>query len=445
MISSGTQARTAYFETLLAKHPQLLSAVVPRLTKYVPHIPSVKQSAFLLLNVRDALYGGAAAGGKTDALLMSALQYVDIPGYSALLLRRTYPQLNQPKSILDRAHQWLRRSDARWRAEHSRYEFPSGACLVFGYLQYEADKYQYDSAEYQFIGFDELTQFMKSQFTFMFGRLRRLKGVDIPVRMRAATNPGGVGHVWVKDRYITNPDPSRRIFIPAKLSDNPHVDQEEYREMLRELDPVTRKQREDGDWDVSAAGHVFMREWFTNENFLDQPPEDCFRVRYWDLAASSGKGDFTSGALVARDKNKRYFIEDIQRGQWGPGAVESRILATARSDGKRVKIRMEQEPGASGKIVIAQFSRILAGYDFAGVPSSGSKLTRWMPFATQAEHGNVYIVNGPWNIPFFEELYAVPETEHDDQVDSVAGALNALATEQRVEYGISFIGGRKQL
>lgn len=435
--------RLLHYQRVVEQHPHLLKAVLPRLTKYIPHRPTPTQCAFLLLNTRDGLYGGAAGGGKTDALLMGALQYVDVPGYSALLLRRTYGQLNQPQSILDRAHQWLRKTDARWQAEHNRYFFPqSGARLVFGYLQHEADKYQYDSTEYQYIGFDELTQFLKSQYTFLFGRLRRVVGSTIPLRVRGATNPGGVGHLWVKDRYLLNLNPKRRLFIPAKLTDNPHIDQVEYRLALAELDTVTRKQREDGDWDVTAAGNVFKREWFRNENFVDRPPPDAFRVRYWDLAATMDGGDYTVGTLVSKDKSKRYFIEDMQRGQWGPGAVESRILATARADGKQVAIRMEQEPGASGKIVVAQYARLLAGYNFQGTPSTGSKITRWMPMSTQAEHGNLYVVNAPWNVPFFEELFAVPETEHDDQVDSAAGAFNAVSTIQRVEYGISFVGGR---
>ena len=100
-------------------------------------------------------------------------------------------------------------------APSTSWRFPSGASLSFGYLDTEADKYRYQSAEYQFIGFDELTQFSESQYTYMFSRLRRLKGSSVPLRMRGASNPGGYGHEWVKQRFITRRGEGGRIFIPA--------------------------------------------------------------------------------------------------------------------------------------------------------------------------------------------------------------------------------------
>jgi hypothetical protein len=163
-------------------------------TVVLPHAPFPRQQLFLDLDVREAFYGGAAGGGKSDALLMDALKYRDVPKYSALILRRTFKELNKADAIMDRAHQWLRQTAARWSAEHRRYTFPSGATLEFGHFEYENDKYQYQSAAYQSIGFDELTEFQESQYTFLFSRLRRLTGSDVPTRMRGASNPGGVGH-----------------------------------------------------------------------------------------------------------------------------------------------------------------------------------------------------------------------------------------------------------
>jgi len=186
-----------------ARLQRLERLTTPRLTRYIAHRPTPPQTAFLLLECREAMYGGAAGGGKSDALLMAALQYVDVENYAALLLRKSYSDLSLPAALIPRAAEWLTTTDAKWNGAEHVWRFPSGASLSFGYLDTEADKYRYQSAEYQFIGFDELTQFSESQYTYMFSRLRRLKGSNVPLRMRGASNPGGYGHEWVKQRFIT--------------------------------------------------------------------------------------------------------------------------------------------------------------------------------------------------------------------------------------------------
>jgi len=188
----------------------LRSALTPRMTKYIPHKPTPKQAAFLLLPVREAFYGGAAGGGKSDALLMAALQYVDMPGYSAILFRRTFSDLALPGALLERSTEWLKPTDAKWDDNKKTWHFPSGATLTFGYLEHENDKYRYQSSEFNFIGFDELTQFTESQYRYLFSRLRRLKGSEVPLRMRAASNPGGEGHEWVRASAALISRPSAR-------------------------------------------------------------------------------------------------------------------------------------------------------------------------------------------------------------------------------------------
>lgn len=225
---------------------------------------SVPQAAFLSLPQMEAFYGGAAGGGKSDALLRAALQYVEFPTYKALLLRRTFPELSQPGGLIDRAHAWLA-GKASWNDTKHRWTFPSGAILEFGYLQKSTDKFRYQGAELDFIGFDELTHFAETDYRYLFSRLRQSEDAPFPPRMRAASNPGGKGHRWVKRRFIEKqPDPDdpndspekcrARIFIPAKLDDNPGINKPLYRAALEQLDVEEQAQLLDGDWDARPPG-----------------------------------------------------------------------------------------------------------------------------------------------------------------------------------------------
>ncbi|QDU60011.1 Terminase-like family protein [Planctomycetes bacterium Pan216] len=224
------------------------------MTDYIVHRPTTKQAAFLLLSGLEALFGGAAGGGKSDALLMAALQYVDHPGYAAVLFRRTLADLALPGALIDRAHQWLAGTDAKWNQSDKTWTFPSGSTLSFGYLDHPRDRYRYQSSEFQYIGFDELTQFRETDYTYLFSRLRRLQGAFVPLRIRAATNPGGLGHDWVRQRFLLDPRPPERVFLSATLMDNPHLERESYLESLGQLDPLSRSHLLDGDWSADEEG-----------------------------------------------------------------------------------------------------------------------------------------------------------------------------------------------
>src|SRR3984893_17655613 len=202
--------------------------------RYCPHLPTPKQMAFMICPRPEAFFGGAAGPGKSKALLMAALQPVEHPRYSALLLRRTFRQLNQSNSIMNRARQWLAGTDAVWNTTDKRFTFPSGATLTFGNLDSDDDMYQYDSAEFQFVGFDELTSFTEGQYTYLFPRLRTTRDNPVPLRMRSASNPGNRGHDWAKARFLIGEPPEmlaheypERFFLPAKMDDNPFLRREE--------------------------------------------------------------------------------------------------------------------------------------------------------------------------------------------------------------------------
>jgi predicted phage terminase large subunit-like protein len=412
-----------------------LRQLIPRLPE-----PTEKQLAFLALDVGDdvpleALYGGAAGGGKSTALLMGALLYVDVPGYSALILRRTYTDLALPGALMDMAHEWLEGSAATWHDMEKTWRFPSGATLTFGYLEAERDKYRYQSAEFTFLAFDELTQFTESQYRYLLSRLRKPEGLPVPLRVRCATNPGGIGHDWVKRRFIEEGPAAGRFYLPATLDDNPHLDRAAYLRSLSELDPITRAQLLEGDWNV-RSGRMFRREWF---RIAHERPPGVRLVRYWDLAATEPKPgrdpDYTAGALVGLDEAGNVWICHVVRARLSPGSVEELVRQTAVIDGLAVPIYIEEEPGASGKALIDHFQRrVLQGYTVRPAPASGSKVARAQPLAARAEAGQVYIVNGPWVTAFLDEVEAFPEGAHDDQVDAVAGACQVLWALQKVGF-----------
>lgn len=217
-----------------------------------------------------------------------------------------------------------------------------------------------------------------------------------------------------------------RVFLPATLDDNPHIDRESYIKSLGNLDPITLRQLLKGDWSARHGGSMFQREWF---EVVDEAPR-CVWERRWDLAATKvrpGKDpDWTAGALVGLS-NGVWYIADIKRIRETPGAVEDLIKQTAQLDSTNIRIRMEQEPGASGVNTIDTYQRkVLVGFNFLGIRSTGSKVVRAQPFSAAAYARNVKLVRGPWIGAFLDEAEGFPEGGHDDMIDAVSGAMADL-------------------
>ncbi len=428
-------------------------------SKYNPHTPSIKQQAFLWLDCLDAFYGGSAGGGKSDALLAAALQYVDIPLYNAVLIRDTYQNLTKPGGLLDRAHEWLHGTDAKWVGDTKSYIFPSGARVSFSYLDGPLDHFNHQGSEYQMVGIDEVVNVRENQAVYMFSRMRKLRAEqyrdelkslpmfshlsdnqienyyqgykNIPLRFRCTSNPPTYEQLargaWVKARYVDKETRKDRVFIPAGLDDNEFID-ESYVKSLDQLDPVTRKQLKEGDWNIKVKGRMFDREWF---KIVDVVPEMSNTVRFWDLASTEPSKankdpDYTAGCKLSRSVDGRFYIEHVQRHRKSPQENKEIIYQAAKIDGKMVEICFEKEPGSSGKYVVDDFIRAMSGWMVSGEPSTGSKRQRAMPFASQAEAGNVYIVNGTWVENFLDEIESFPDGKHDDQVDAVSGAFKKL-------------------
>ena len=241
--------------------------------------PQPKQAQFLMRPEYEALYGGAAGGGKSDALLAEALRQVHIPHYRALILRKTVPQLRE---LIDRSHAiYGQLGGAKFNATAHVWTFPSGAKIAFGSMHHVQDRTNYQGLRFDLICFDELTHFTWEEYSYMFSR-NRPSGPGTRVYMRAATNPGGIGHGWVKDRFVTAAPPMtpiveeasyrdlqgqthhirrNRIFIPASVFDNKHLlsDSPEYAANLALLPEAEKQALLYGSWD-SFSGQVFT-EW----------------------------------------------------------------------------------------------------------------------------------------------------------------------------------------
>lgn len=227
----------------------------------------------------ELLYGGAGAGGKSEWLLWHlhhlALRF---PGFSGILLRRTYKELE--RTAILRSLSRFDKERARYNATLKRWSFDNGSRIEFGFCDTDRDVYQYDSDEYDVVAWDELTQFpTDGPYRYLWSRLRTsvlqaTRGF-VP-HMVGATNPHRTGVAWVKPRWVDIGPPGevydvdtevdegnvqriRRVFIPAKMTDNRYVNQEAYRAGLSQLDPAIRLAIEEGSWDVIAG--QYFDEW----------------------------------------------------------------------------------------------------------------------------------------------------------------------------------------
>lgn len=220
------------------------------------------QTDFLAAPELDVLFGGAAGGGKSFAMIIDPLRYAHKAAHRALVLRRSMPELRE---LIDKSRELYPKAfpGCKFREQEKVWNFPSGAKVEFGFLEKDADVYRYQGQAYSWIGFDEITH-LPTEFAWNYLASRlRTTDPEIEVYLRCTTNPGGVGHQWVKKRYI-DPVPAgstfkgadglTRKFIPAKLSDNPYLAEDgRYKMMLESLDEVSRARLLNGDWNINEG------------------------------------------------------------------------------------------------------------------------------------------------------------------------------------------------
>lgn len=261
----------------------------------------------------EVLFGGAAGPGKTDCLIMEATRFVEHPKHKGIILRRTFPQMQE---ILDRTREYYPQLGGEYKATEHRWYFPSGKTINLGHMSDEGSEYNYQGQEYSDIFFDEAGQFLPKQLAYLFSRCRSTDP-EIPKRIRYASNPGGPAHAWLKNRFrigLVKPGTTfydevqvglpngviinqkiSRVFIPARLSDNPTLIQHDpaYVARLMQLPEIERLRLMEGSWDA-FEGQKFQE---LNEEVHgyegDLPTEwECFGAFDWGYARPWAYGLF---------------------------------------------------------------------------------------------------------------------------------------------------------
>ena len=437
------------------------------------------QTMFMASSADIVIYGGAAGGGKTYALLLEALRHKDVKNFGSVIFRKNYTQITAEGGLWDSSVKiYSQVPDSQQRKSPKlHWRFNSGAKLTFAYLDKEEDLQAWQGTEIAYLGFDELTHFSKHQFLYMLSRNRSTCGIRPYVR--ATCNPDADS--WVADfvswwidsdtgypikersgiiRYMyvlndvihwgstpeelaeelnINPNECKSVtFIASRLEDNKILMQSDpsYLSNLKAMTEVDMERLLYGNWKIKAqAGRFFKRVQISIDGFLTMIPDDVvYWCRAWDLAATSedenGNADYTAGVLIGRRKNGRYIVADVINKQIKAGEVESLILMTAMLDRKKYGynyvIRIPQDPGAAGKIVAKQYVNSLAGFNVKAEPVSGSKELRATPFAAQWQNGFVDILVADWNEMYFNQLESFPESKNDDMVDASSDAFNEL-------------------
>lgn len=438
------------------------------------------QERFLQSDADICIYGGAAGGGKSYALLLEPIRHINNPKFGAVIFRKNSNQITAEGGLWDTSATIYPLLEAEpVQTPRAKWTFPSGATVSFAHLQYENDKYSWQGTQIPLLCFDELTHFSESQFFYMLSRNRSTCGVKPYIR--ATTNPDASS--WVADfiswwidqetgyaipersgviRYMTriedtiywgdspeelkerfsfieNLEPKSVTFIASKLSDNKILMEADpgYLSNLQSQSKVERERLLNGNWKIMpAAGMYFPRQ---KVNLIETLPTNiqCF-VRAWDFAATEDRKNAktnntgpakTAGVLMAKTKQGRYVIVDVINKAMKADDVRNTVLTTAKLDKqnyKKVRIRLSQDPGQAGKDQAEQYIKMLEGYNVTAVRESGDKETRAEPFSAQWEAGNVDILEGAWNKEYIEQMDNFPEDNLKDMVDASANAFNEI-------------------
>lgn len=434
------------------------------------------QTQFMASPADIIIYGGAAGGGKTYALLLEALRHKDVKNFGAVIFRHNYNQITAEGGLWDASQKIFNQvPDAHSRKSPKlHWRFDGGAKLSFAHIERDEDLKSWQGTEIAYIGFDELTHFTKHQFLYMLSRNRTTCGIRPYVR--ATCNPDSDSWVaefiswWIDQetgyaipersgqvrwmvvlndiiywgdtpeelakKYEVNVEDCKSVtFIASRLEDNKILMDRDpgYLANLKAMTEVDMERLLRGNWKIKAAAGSFFKRSQVGE-ILTEVPKDLVAVcRGWDLAATDKDEDdeaaFTAGVLMGRRDNGRFVIIDVINRQLKAGDVRSTVLVTAKMDCAKYRWcrqRLPQDPGQAGKDQKASYMEMLAGFDVHMIPESGDKATRAEPMAAQWQHGMFDLVSGEWNEAYLNQLESFPDSKWKDMVDASSSAFNEI-------------------
>ncbi len=436
------------------------------------------QEMFLSSSADIVIYGGAAGGGKTYALLLEPLRHHNNGKFGCVIFRKNSNQIFAEGGLWDTAYSIYPYVGGVPKITPTpSWTFPSGMKVSFGHLDRKDDVLKWQGSQIAMIAFDELTHFTQSQFFYMLSRNRSSSGVSGYIR--ATCNPDADS--WVADliKWWWDPDTGYPIpersgvvryfvrvngelywgdtkeslcfelgltdeealqvksmtFISSKLSDNKILMENDpsYLANLKALPIVEQERLLHGNWKIRPAAGLFFKRSQIGE-ILNEAPNDIVKyVRCWDLAATAesegGEPAYTAGVLMGKRKNKRYVVLNVINVRQSASDVRNTIKNTCIIDRQKyghVRTKLPQDPGQSGKDQAESYIKFLAGFNVFTERESGSKETRAEPFAAQWQAGNVDIVAGEWNESYLSQLESFPESKLKDMVDASSGAFNEL-------------------
>ena len=450
------------------------------------------QTKFLSNNSDICIFGGAAGGGKSIALLIEPLRHIHNPKFGGVIFRREAKELTMEGGLVSKALSIYPQVGGVYRSQPTpSFTFASGARISFGHLNQETEVLAWKGSEICYLAFDEVDGFSEFQFDYMLSRNRSTCGVRPYVR--ASVNPNADSWVakylswWIdqdtgypiqehggKIRYLIRVDGERKwgsskeelvaqyncdydepktvSFVPARIIDNPILLKRDpgYLANLKGMTRVERARLLDGNWKIRpSAGDYFPRDAVT---IIDWVPNDVVKwVRSWDLAASeegeSRDPDWTVGILLGRLANGKIVVADVVRVRRKADAVQTLIRTLAAKDGHETWVSLPQDPGSAGKAEKESYMKLLSGYTVLTrtinknkvlIASSGadSPAALW-------QRGEIEIVRASWNKDFLDECDSFPtKGVHDDQIDALSSGCRALPGHARPDYSSSGLSGR---
>ena len=451
-----------------------------------------KQWLFLESKADITIYGGAAGGGKTHSVLCDPLKRKDNGRFSAVIFRRTMPDITRPGAMWDESAKIYPDFQGEPNLSAHSWTFPSGMKITFAGLQYDQDLTSWRGAQIPAIYFDQLETFTRQQFFYMLSRNRSTCGVRPYVRATCNPEPGWLADFlswWIaedgyadlsragKIRWMINIEntlywsdtaeelkerfpeslPLSVTFIPATIYDNQILLKENpgYLANLQGLSKVDRERLlgdadRGGNWKIKPeAGLLFNRSWFPIVKEWNRNEPWTFVIR-WDFAATeqslkNDDPDFTAWCVMGKNaQTHEFLILEAGQKRLSPSAVYDEFRSRCEfwrdrlnEYGLRLKVRWEIEPGSASKREARTFAGMVQWADARGIPSRGSKIERARPMAAQAEHGFVSVLKGDWNDAWLNHMHSQP-AEHDDMMDAATGAfddLNSEITKKARSYG----------